>query len=153
MVEQGMVIFEDGTTLPFGNYVCPDEPQYRYSKVHETGFMEEIITSIPFRLSDHIYNDNLDLYHNSAILSFDGLIIILNKQQSTTSPTEILAFVPGKPTKEQYTALETNETLSKIEIQVVTEYQSYDFNDRIHYANLNEYLKKKKEMKESGFHY
>lgn len=147
MQEQGIVIFEDGTTLPFGKYYCPDEPEYLKTPSHEKSFLNEVITSFAFKLSNHTYNKQLNLYNNAMLLSLAGLIIILNNQSSINSQTEILAYAPSIPTVEQIQSLEKNETLSNIKIQKVYEYQTMDWDDYIEYKNFEDYISSKSQIK------
>lgn len=73
--------------------------------------------------------------------------MIMNNRKSTTDPTEILSYVPMNPTEEQLTSLEENEVLSKIEIQKVYEFASFDFDDYIEYDSLKHYVDTKKKEK------
>lgn len=144
MKEKGMIIYEDGKVQSFGTYFYPDEPMRMFATSHEVDFISEIVPSALFRTLGYTYNFNLDLYHNIPFLCFDGLVIALNKQKSTISPTECLIYVPECLTEEQKTSIEENQTLSNIEIQDVREYHSYDYNDYTKHASLKDYIASKK---------
>lgn len=139
-----MIILEDGTTISFGIYYSPDEKEYLSSPNHEKSFIDEVVPSMAFRLSNHTYNKDLDFYYNSLQFSLEGIIMIMNNRKSTTDPTEILSYVPMNPTEEQLTSLEENEVLSKIEIQKVYEFASLDFDDYVVYDSLKHYVDTKK---------
>ena len=148
MAEQGMIILEDGTKLSFGTYYCPDDPMYFTTPTHEKSFNNEIVPSFEFRSSDHIYNEDLSLYHNALQFSLDGMIVILNNQASTQAPTSVLAYVPMVPTEEQLNALKENETLQNIEIQNVHAFQSYDFDDTVDYDSFENYINSNTNIKD-----
>lgn len=150
MKEQGIIILEDGTNIPFGTYYCPDEPQYLNSPSHESSFIEEVVPSISFRLSNHIYEAELDFYQNSLRLSLEGVVMIINNQKSTNYPTEVLAYVPNNPSLEQLASMEESEVLSKIEIQKIYQFESYNFDDYIEYDSFSHYIKEKKECKKKS---
>lgn len=147
MKEKGIVIFEDGNVLPFGTYVCPDEEGYFYSPTHEADFTQEIVPSTEFKLSDHYYIDENSLYQNALRLSLEGLIIILNKQQGSENPTEIMAFMPENPTSKQIESLINNQIM-EAKIQEINVFNSYDFNDYHKYNDLTTYIQEKNEKKE-----
>ena len=143
MEEGGIVIFEDGEILSFGKYVPPDHPQYHNIPGHEKSFHNEVIPSFAFKLSNHDYNDRLNLYQNILKLSLDGMIIIINNQQSITAKTEVMSYVPSNPTDEQLNSLKDNDKLLKIEIQKVYEFASFDFDDYLEYEGFQDYINSK----------
>lgn len=59
MKEQGIIIFEDGTTSTFGTYYSPDHPRYHNTPGHEESFLAEIEPSFEFKLSNLEYNHDL----------------------------------------------------------------------------------------------
>lgn len=143
MEEHGIVIFKNGVTLSFGKYFCPDEAEFEYSSSHESAFLHEIVPTIEFEESNYIYNYGLRFYDNIADFCSDGLIIILNKQQTTISPTRVEVFLPDNPTEEQKESLQQNETLSKIMVQDVYEFKSYKFEDCIKHDSIEDYIRTK----------
>lgn len=150
MKEKGIVIFKDGTTLPFGNYVCPDEPKYLMTPTHASDFIHDIVSSSAFKLSNYVYDDtddDINLYRNLLRFSLDGLITIVNNQKSSTGPTEILCYVTSDPTEEQLSSLEQQKKVLDIEIQNVCEFCSYDYDDYIKYDDLRDYINKKRNVK------
>lgn len=148
MKEQGMIIFEDGSVLSFGKYVCPDDEKYLSNPTHEMTFAYEVVPSLEFRNSDHYYIDECSLYQNVLRLSLEGLITILNKQQGLEKPTEIMAFMPDNPTKEQIESIINNKQLMETEIQDINTFNSYDFNDYKKYQDLKSYIQEKNVKKE-----
>lgn len=147
LVEHGIVIFPNGNSLSFGNYTYPSDPNYQSSSTHERSFTNEILTSTEFKNSDFIYYDDNDLYTNIIRLSLEGLITVLNKQESAQSPTQIISFMPENPTEEQISYLRENKILSNIEIQKVCEFQSESFSDYIKHDSLNDYINNKSKSK------
>lgn len=147
MKEHGIIILEDGNSLPFGKYICPSEPEYMHSPTHESAFDYEVRSNPMFKFSDHIYNEDLNLYQNALLFSLEGVITIFNNQQSPNSPTKILAYVPTNPTEEQLKSLKENETLLQIQVQNVYSFNSYDFDDSVEYEGFNDYINKNTKSK------
>lgn len=146
--ENGDIIFEDGTILPFGNYVCPDEDGYFTAPTHTKYFMQEIVPSFEFRKSDHFYIDDDILYLNSIRFSLEGLLLIFNNQKGKNKESEILVYAPMNPTEEQLNTLTTQEKILRTEVQKVYTFLSYDVDDYLEYESLEEYLKEKENKKQ-----
>ncbi len=147
MKEQGLIIFQDGTMLTYGEHYCSDDPNYPQKPGHEENFIKQIIPSFPFKLAGLEYDMNENVYVNAIRLSLDGLVLIFNNQLTTTSPTEILAYVPIYPTEEQIKSVEEYEKLKNIEIQKVYEFQSLDYEDYNEYNDLKDYSNSKRRNK------
>lgn len=143
--EKGLLIFPDGTLLPFGVHICPDEPSFKASSTHEKSFNDEVRSNKIFKESDYIYDENIDLYSNALKFSLNGLIYIANHRDYSTSQTEIMAYVPEDLTIQQLDTLKKQEKLLKTEIQHVYKFNSYDFNDNVEYNDLDTYMQEKKE--------
>lgn len=146
MTEGGFLIFQNGETLSFGEYVPTDHPKYHEIPGHEKSFINEIVPSMRFKLLcyDYEYDYSISYYHNALLLSQEGVMMIINNQQTMTSPSEVLCYMPLNPTEEQIKSLEENETLQAIEIQKVYSFNSYDFDDHIEYENFKDYINKRR---------
>lgn len=145
--ENGDVIFEDGTILSFGNYVCPDEDEYPLSSTHTQSFMNEILPSFEFRASNYIYKDDDNIYLNGIRFSQEGLVMIFNNQKSRMKESEILVYLPMNPTDYQLETLKLQKNILRTEVQSVYTFLSYDLDDYIEYESLEEYIKEKQEEK------
>lgn len=141
MREKGFVVFEDGTILPFGTYICPDEEGYLNSSTHEQDFINEILQNFTFKLYNYNYDKGASFYQNALMLSLQGLLIIINNQASKKGPSEILAYVPSRPTTEQISAISSTNKLLSIENQLIYAFNSEDFDDYTQFIDLNEYIK------------
>lgn len=92
-----------------GNYVSPNEKQFMYSPSSEVSFIREIASTEKYKECNLLYVYSMSFYDNISYFCFDGLVIILNSQETTISPTSIKVFLPENPTEEQKKALEENE--------------------------------------------
>lgn len=148
MIEQGIIIYCDGTYELFGKHVCADQPEYFDSPTHEESFLKEIKDGLNFRLSNLEYNKEKNLYQNAINLSQQGVICIFNNQLSTKDDTQILSYVPITPTEEQLQTLEVilKDKLNSIKIKQIAEFLSDDLEDHLMYDTFEEYINIKKSI-------
>ena len=139
MKEQGIVIFQDGSSLKFGKMVYMNQDDYFDSPGHEESFIDEVLTSFEFISTGLEYDYEKNLYVNCCSFSQHGLIVVFNNRLSLDDPENILVYVTSKPSIEQLATIETLE-IANIDNQDVFEFLSDDLDDNIQYDNLHDYV-------------